>query len=96
MYKLMIMIKKSAGEDLVEHFKNSPLKHLEEASGQKMKIAEIEGAAMMEEPYEKICELTVNSKEELDRILVSPNGKKFNREMVGLMNHFALFFINYE
>lgn len=95
MYKLQIMIKKSADDDLIKTFEQNVLVHLENASNQKVNFGEIIGAKLMEEPYHKSCELTVSNKEEMDKILATAEGKKFNRSVTSLTAHVSIFFINY-
>ena len=93
MYKLQIMIKKSADEELKKTFQKSVLNNLEKASGQKINEGEIIGAKLMEEPYSHSYELIVDTKEEMDKILVSPDGKKFNRGITSFAAHISIFFI---
>lgn len=95
MYKLQIMFKKTVDDDLIKTFEENVLIHLENASGQKVNFGEIVGAKLMEEPYHKSCELTVSSKEEMDKVLATAEGKKFNRSVASLSAHVSIFFINY-
>ncbi len=95
MYKLQIMFKDSADDELIATFKKNVLIHLENASQKKLNIGEILGAKLMEEPYHKVCELTVNNKDEMDKILSTADGKKFNRSVTSIMAHISLFFIDY-
>lgn len=95
MYKLQIMFKKSADDELINAFKKNVLVHLEDASEKNLEIGEIVGAKLMEEPYHQVCELSVKNKDEMNKLLTTSGGKKFNRSITSFMSHVSLFFIEY-
>ena len=89
------MIKDSVDDELVNHFQESTLTHLEKASGQKITIGKIDGAKLLEEPYNRVCEISFNSKHDMDKVLASVEGKKFNRNITSYTQHISIFFIDY-
>lgn len=95
MYKILLMIKDSADDELVKTFRENVLIHLEKAAGKELLIGKIDGAKLNEEPYYKICEIEFPSKLEMDKTLASNDGKKFNRNLTSFFQHISIFFINY-
>lgn len=95
MYKLQIMFKKSADDDLIAAFRENVLTHLEKASNKELQIGEIVGSKLQEEPYHKVCELAAANSEEMNKILTTGEGKSFNRGITSFMGHVSLFFIEY-
>lgn len=95
MYKLVVMIKDSADDELIRTFRESVLIHLEKAAGQNLRIGKIDGAKLNEDPYYKICEFEFPSKLEMDKALASNDGKKFNRNLTSFFQHVSIFFIDY-
>lgn len=96
MYKMLMMIKDSADDELVKLFRENALSHLENAVGKKIPIGKIDGAKLIEEPYNRISELSFESKHEMDKVLASVDGKKFNRNITSFTQHVSIFFVDYE
>lgn len=95
MYKILLMIKNSADDELIKHFRDYVIIHLEKAAGVKMQIGNVDGAKLNPEPYIKIYEILFKTKDEMDKALSSPDGKKFNRNLTGFIQHVSVFFIDY-
>lgn len=95
MYKILLMIKDSADEELIKHFRDDVINHLEKAAGVKIQIGNVDGAKLNPEPYIKTCEIVFKTKDEMDKALSSPDGKKFNRNLTSFMQHVSIFFIDY-
>lgn len=96
MYKMLLMIKDSADDELINLFRENTLSHLEHATGKNLSIGKIDGAKLIEEPYSKVCEVIFDSKHEMDKTMASIDGKKFNRNMTSFAPHVSIFFVNYE
>ncbi len=96
MYRLMIFLKKTDNEPLVNHFKNVILKYLREMSGQDIALAKIEGSNFMEDKYLYYCEISAKLKEDIDKMMVSPTGRKFTREISSFVNDIVMFYANYD
>lgn len=95
MYRLMIFLKKTDNEPLVNHFKDVILKYLREMSGQDIELAKVEGSSFMEDKYRYYCEISADSKEDIDKMMVSPIGRKFTREITSFVNDIVMFYANY-
>lgn len=96
MYKMLLMIKDTADEELLNIFRENTLSHLEKAAGKKTQVGKIDGAKLNEEPYNKVYEITFESKHEMDKILASVEGRKFNRNITSFTQHISIFFVDYE
>lgn len=96
MYKMLLMIKDTADDELLNIFRENTLSHLEKAAGKKIQIGIIDGAKLNEEPYNKVYEITFETKHEMDKILASVEGKKFNRNITSFTQHISIFFVDYE
>ena len=97
MYKMLIFLKKNQdSEEMANYFEKNTLNNLRKASGKEIKLADIEGAAFMEEKFYKYCELKVDSKDELDTIMASVDGKKFSKEIQNYMPHISIFYANFK
>lgn len=96
MYKMLLMIKDTADEELLNIFRENTLSHLEKAAGKKIQVGKIDGAKLNEEPYNKVYEITFESKHEMDKILASVEGRKFNRNITSFTQHISIFFVDYE
>jgi hypothetical protein len=90
------MIKDTADEELLNIFRENTLSHLEKAAGKKTQVGKIDGAKLNEEPYNKVYEITFESKHEMDKILASVEGRKFNRNITSFTQHISIFFVDYE
>ena len=95
MYKILLMIKDNADNEIVESFRENALVHLEKASGQNILIGEIDGAKLNEDPFSKVCEIEFETKHEMDKVLASNDGKKFNRNMTNFFQYISIFFIDF-
>lgn len=95
MYRLMIFLKKTDNEPLVNHFKDVILKYMREMSGQNIALGKIEGSSFMEDKYLYFCEISADLKEDIDKMMVSPIGRKFIREITSFVNDVVMFYANY-
>lgn len=95
MYKILLMIKDSANDELIKYFRNDVIIHLEKAAGVKIQLGDVDGAKLNPEPYIKICEIVFKTKDEMDKALSTPDGKKFNRNLTSFIQHVSVFFIDY-
>ncbi|MGE5354553.1 MAG: hypothetical protein ACM3P0_20895 [Acidobacteriota bacterium] len=95
MYKILIFLKKTDDESVLARFTKSTLPRLESLAGQKVKLAEIEGALLSQEKFFKFCEAVFSRKEDLDKLLQTAEGKEFNKDLAGFGNHVSVFYANF-
>jgi serine protease inhibitor ecotin len=96
MYKMMIFLKKTENEPLRNHFKSELLSSLREISGQDIQIAKVEGSLLTTEKFEYYCEITAESKDQIDKMLATPKGKRLSREISAYVNELVIFYANYK
>ena len=95
MYKLLIFLKKTDKEEIIDLFNNQTLKHLSDLVGEKIKTADIESNLLMETKYAKYCEVSVSSKDEWDKKMNSRAGKELNKHLMNMHQFIDLIFVNY-
>ncbi|HEX2868596.1 MAG TPA: hypothetical protein VHO03_16265 [Ignavibacteriales bacterium] len=95
MYKLLIFLKKTGDESVLVRFNESTIPKLERLAGKKVSSAEIEGALLSPEKFEKFCEASFTDKSELDRLLQTPLGKELNKDLAAFGNHISVFYANF-
>lgn len=97
MYKMIVFLKNFKGdEDLANVFSQKIVPLLREMSGQEVKIADIEGAALLEVKYSQMCEIVTDTKEEMNKMLTNAKGKEFSRQVSSLMDSITILHANYE
>ena len=96
MYKLLFFLKKSSEEKVLNHFMNFTLNHISAVAGSEIKAGNVESNLLLEEKYDKFCELTADSKEEMDRKMSSPEGKELNKNLVDFHKFITVISINYD
>lgn len=95
MYKILIFLKKTEDESVLVRFTNSTVPKFESLSGQKIKAAEIEGALLSQEKFIMFCEASFEKKEEMDRLMQTPEGKELNKDLAGFGGHVSVFYANF-
>ena len=96
MYKLLILLKKTDKEDIINIFNDQTIKHLAEVSGNEIKSADVESNLLMETKYSKYCEVSVSSKDEWDKKMNSRAGKELNKHFMNMHQFIDLIFVNYK
>src|SRR5690606_25199500 len=96
MYKLLILLKKTDKEDIINIFNDQTIKHLSEVSGNEIKSADVESNLLMETKYSKYCEVSVSSKDEWDKKMNSRAGKELNKHFMNMHQFIDLIFVNYK
>lgn len=92
MYKILIFLKKTEDESLSIRFKNSTVPKLESLTGQKIEPLEIEGSMLSQEKFFLCCEASFSKREDLDRLMQSPEGKEFNKDLAGYGASISVFY----
>jgi hypothetical protein len=94
---MLVFLKNPKGdEDLANVFSSKIVTLLREMSGQDIKIFDIEGSALLEVKYSQMCEITTNSKEEMNKMLTDPKGKEFSKQVSSMMDSITIFHANHE
>ncbi|MEJ5262879.1 MAG: hypothetical protein WHT45_09380 [Ignavibacterium sp.] len=96
MYKLLIFIHKSKESGFINFFINSFLPLLNEIEGNEVKLAEVESNLLLEQKYSHFCELTANSKDEMDNKLNSSAGRSLSKLLMESHQHITVITVNYK
>lgn len=96
MYKYLIFLKKSDDETVLKHFEDFTLKYLSEISGEEVKAASVETNLLLETKYQKFCEITASSKEEMDTKLNSPPGKSLTKDLEQFHEFLTVIAVDYQ
>jgi hypothetical protein len=95
MYKILIFIHKSKENNFLNFFRNSFLPLLSEIEGAEVKMAEVESNLLLDQKYSHFCELTANSKDEMDMKLNSSAGRSLSRLLSESHQHVTFISVNY-
>lgn len=86
MYKLLMFLKNTDDESVINSFKRST-ELLSEIKKENIKIANVEPSLIDDEKYLYFCEFIAESKEKMDEYMSSPEGREFNK-IAGTMHRF--------
>ncbi len=95
MYKILIFLHKT-DSDFVEYFKNTFLPILSEISQGEVKLAKVESNILLDQKYSHFCEITSNSKQEMDEKLSSASGRKLGKLLMESHSKISMINISYE
>ncbi len=94
MYKLILFLKKNDDESVISNF-NRSVELLSTLNKSEVAIAHVEPSLLSGEKYLYYCEFITLSKERMDELMASPEGREFNKIAGVLHNFLSVFFINY-
>ncbi len=71
------------------------MKYLSKFAGTEIKIGEIESSLLMEEKYDRFCEVTMDSKNVMDEKLASQEGKELQKDLADFHQYVNFTFVKY-
>ncbi len=95
MYKILFLLKKSKDESIINHFNDFIIKYLSEITGTEVKSAVVESNLLLEQKYEAYCEISTDSKDEMNRLMSSEKGKLLNKDLFDFHKHIDIITVNY-
>ena len=95
MYKLLFFLHKTDDEDVIQFFKDNTVKKLEKLIGEDVGIAYVESNLLLEQKFTYYCEISVSSKEEMDRMMHSKAGKELNKSLMDFHKNITVIAVNY-
>ncbi len=95
MYKLLFFLHKTDDEDVIQFFKDNTVKKLEKLIGEDVGIAYVESNLLLEQKFTYYYEISVSSKEEMDRIMHSKAGKELNKSLMDFHKNITVIAVNY-
>lgn len=96
MYKLLIFLKKTDDLELINHFENITSNLISDLIGKKVIPGKVESNLLLEEKYCRFLELAVNSKDELDKIFNTKEGKALNNDLMAIQSNISIININFK
>ena len=96
MYKLLLFLKKTDKEKIINHFNEFTLKYLSNVVNKKITAGKVESNLLTDEKYLLFCEVTVDSKDKWDELMNSKQGKDLNKDLAEFHEFLTAIFVNYE
>ena len=95
MYKILFFLHKSDDENLVSSFNEKIVSKLQEMTGQNIKTAKVETNFLLDQKYSLYCEISADSREDMDNLMYSKAGKELNKALGELYNDLTVIAVNY-
>lgn len=95
MYRILIFIIKS-DLDFINYFNQTFIPLLSDVNGKEVKLAKVESNLLLDLKYSHFCEITANSKDEMDKKLNSASGRKLGKLLMELHNKLSVINVSYE
>lgn len=96
MYKILIFLKKTEEEKVIDHFKNFILKYFSELTGKNLDIGLVESNPLLETKFTHFIEINFESKEKWEKLLGSEKGESLEQDLIDFHNFISIIFVNYE
>ncbi len=96
MYKMLMFLKQSDDKNVLKHFSDFTLPILRDLCGNDVKAAKVESSLLLEQKYTWFCEAAVNSKDQWDKMMISKEGKKLNKDLTDFHQNIDLIFVNFD
>lgn len=96
MYKVLVFLKKTNEEKIINHFKDFLAKYFSDLTGKKLSIGQVESNPLLEIKYSLFFELEIESKEKWEKLLGSEAGENLKNDLIEFHKYITIIFINYE
>lgn len=96
MYKILIFLKKTDEEKVLDHFKNFILKYFSEITGKDLAVGLVESNPLLDTKYSHFIEIEFESKEKWEALLGSEQGEGLEQDLIEFHKFISIIFINYE
>ncbi|MCS7053893.1 MAG: hypothetical protein NZM09_09185 [Ignavibacterium sp.] len=95
MYKTLIFILKN-DSNFEKYFEENFIPLLNEISGTEIKLAKVESNLLSDIKFSLFCELTADSKDEMDRKMSSVAGRKLGKLLMESFQNVLVINVNYQ
>lgn len=95
MYKMLFFLHKSEDEEIFKHFVEFTVCYLKEIIKSEVQIAKVESNLLLEQKYSHYCEVSGNTKDELDELMNSKAGKELNRDLMEFHKYITVITVDY-
>ena len=96
MYKVLVFLKKTDDENVINHFKNFLVKYFSNLVGKDLPIGSVESNPLLEFRYSLFIELEYESKEKWEKLIGSEAGEELEKDLIEFHKYITIIFINYE
>lgn len=95
MYKALFFLHKTKEEQIESHFREFTLKYIGNVLGKEIIAGKVESNLLLEQKYNLLCEASAETKDEWDKMMNSPAGRKLNEDLQEFHQFITIIFINY-
>lgn len=96
MYKVLMFLKKTDDEEVINHFKNFLVKYFSNLAGKDLPIGSVESNPLLEVKYSLFAELEFESKEKWEKLFGSEAGEELAKDLIEFHKYITIIFIDYE
>ncbi len=95
MYKLLFFLHKSDDENILKHFEEVTVNHINEITGDDIMVAKVESNFLLETKYSHFCEISTSSRDEMNKLMNKKAGKELNKDLMLFHNSITVISVNY-
>jgi len=95
MYKLLLFLKKTSEENILNHFKDFTVKYLSDVAKKEIKIAKVESSLLLDQKYSLYCDIEVESKDAWDLMMNTKEGRLLNKDLMEFHQNVTAIFVDY-
>ncbi len=95
MYKLLFFLHKSDDENILKHFEDVTVNHLNEITGDDIMVGKVESNFLLETKYSHYCEISASSTDEMNKLMNKKAGKELNNDLMLFHNSITVISVNY-
>ncbi len=96
MMKVLIFIRKNAEDSVLQEVEQVISEKTNSFLKKNIRFANLEGGLLSPEKFYKFAEIQFNSRDEMNRLFQTPEGKEFNKFISNYHNLVSIFFANFE
>lgn len=96
MYKVLVFLKKTNEEKVINHFKDFLAKYFSNLIGKELSIGEVESNPLLEVKYSLFFELEFESKEKWEKLIGSEAGENLEKDLIEFHKYITIIFIDHE
>lgn len=96
MYKMLVFLKKTNEDKILQHFKEYTLKYLSDLTEKEIKAGEIESSLLLETKYTHFCEISTASRNKMDELMSSGKGRELNKDLQEFHEFVDVIFVDFK
>lgn len=96
MYKVLVFLKKTNEEVVIDHFQKFFAACFSNLIGKEISIGTVESNPLLEIKYSLFFEIDFESKEKWEKLLGSEAGEELEKDLIEFHKYITIIFINYE